>query len=86
MKHKVTPLNGENESLAFTKLMFDNFFLETQVGFYLAEPSPIPPDTHLGLLPCPTGENETCTVSSSSTSSSGTSTISGPYTDDMLTM
>jgi len=88
MKHNVTPLNGENELLAFTELMFWNFFLETQLGCYLAQPSLIPLDTQLSLLPCLTGENEMCIVhcNSSSSSDNSTSVASGPCIDDMWTM
>jgi len=85
MKHNVTPLNGQNELLALAKLMFGNYFLETQLGCYLAQSSPTPPDTQLGLLPCRTGENETCTglCNSSSSSVSSTSAASGPCTNDL---
>lgn len=74
MKHNVTALNEENEPLDFIELMFDNCFMETQLGCYLAEPSPAPLDTQLGLLPCPTGENETCIVVCNSISSSNSIT------------
>lgn len=56
--------------------------METQLGCYLAEPSPVPPNTHLDLIPCPTGDNEICTISSSSS----TSAVISPCTYDMWTM
>jgi len=40
MKHNVTPLNDENESLVFTELMFRNCLIETTLGCYLAQPAP----------------------------------------------
>jgi len=32
------------------------------LGCYLTQQAPTPPDMQLGLLPCPTNENETCTT------------------------
>jgi len=50
MKHNFTPLNGENEPLAFANLMFGNYLLETTLGCYPAQPTPTPQDTQLALL------------------------------------
>jgi len=50
-------------------LVFGNCFLETDLGCYLAQPSRVPPNTQLELLPSPTGKNHICIVSSSSNSS-----------------
>lgn len=82
MKHTMTPLNGHNQLMGFAELLFGNYFLETRLGCYLTEPSLVPPDTQLDLLPCPTCDNETYTVSSSSS----TSAVSRPCTYDMWTM
>jgi len=88
MKHNVTPLKGENELLVLKELMFRNFFLETRLGCYITQPSMTPPDTLLGLIPCPIGENETCTIhcNKSSSSDSNTSLARGPCTYDMWPM
>lgn len=88
MKHNVTPINGENEPLTFVELMFDNWLLETQLGCYLVQPTPTPPETQLGLLPFPTDGNETCTThcNISSSSSSNTSASNGLCTDELWTM
>jgi len=93
MKHNVTPLNGENESLAFAGLMFGNSLLETTLGCYPAWPALTPPDEKLVLLPFPTDGDETytthCTNSSSSrnnSSSSSTSTSGGLCTNELWTM
>lgn len=64
--------------MAFAELIFDNFFLEMQMGCYLAQPSPVPPDTHLELLHCPTSENDVCTIS--------TGVACSPYTYYMWTL
>lgn len=40
MKHNVTPLNGENEPLAFAELMFGNCFLQKTWECYLKWPIP----------------------------------------------
>jgi len=69
MKHNFTPLNSENELLAFAKLMFGNCLLEKTLECYPARPSPTSLDTQLGLLPCPTDGNETCTFYFSDSSS-----------------
>lgn len=90
MKHNVTPINGENEPLAFIEIMFGNCLLETTLGCYPTWPAPTPPNTQLGLLSCPTDCNKTCitqcTNSSSSSSISSTSTSSGPCTDKLWTI
>ena len=91
MKHYVTPINGENEPLDFMELMFDNYLLETMLGCYLARSARTPLDTQLGLLPCPTDGNETCTThctnsSSSSSSSSSTSTSCDLCIDELWTL
>lgn len=80
----VTPFNGYVEPRDFAKLFFGNYFLETQLGCYLAYPSPISPDTHLDLLPCPNVDIELYTISSSSVSS--TNVVRNPRTYDMWTM
>lgn len=58
------------------------------MGCYLAHLSPTPLDTYLGLLPCPTDGNETCTIlcHSSSSSVSSTSMVSCPCTDEFCTL
>lgn len=88
MKHNVTPINGENEPLALTELMFGNYLLETMFGCYLAWPAPIPSDTQLGLLPCPNDGNETCTThcTNNSNGSSSTSTSSGSHINELWTL
>lgn len=83
MKHNVTPLNRQNEPMAFAELIFGNCFLETQLGCYLAQPSLVQPDTQLDLLPSPTGENDHCRVSSNNNS---TSVVPSPCTYDMCTL
>jgi len=40
MRHNVTPINGENELLAFTELMFGNYLMETTLGCHPARPTP----------------------------------------------
>lgn len=45
MKHTITPLNEHHELMDFAELLFDNYFLENQLGCYLTQPSPVPPDT-----------------------------------------
>jgi len=50
MKHNVTTLNSENEPLAFTKLMFGNYVLETPLECYTAWPALTSLDMQLGLL------------------------------------
>lgn len=45
MKHTVTPFEGHNKPLDFTDMIFRNFFLETNLGCYEAQLSPIPLDT-----------------------------------------
>lgn len=93
MKHNVTPLNGENEPFAFAKLMFGNCLLEETLECYLSWPAPTSSDKQLGLFPCPTDDNETCTVCfsdssscSNNGSSSSTNTPNGPCTDEMWAM
>lgn len=72
MKHTITPLDRHNELMAFAKLLFGNYFLETQLGCYLAQPSLVP-----------TGDNELCTISISCRS---TSVVPSPYTYDIWTL
>lgn len=87
MKRMMTPLDGHNENLDFTELVFGNYFLETQLGCYLSEPSPVPPNTQLDLLQCPTSLNELCTFSSNSSSSNNsTSAVKSPFIYDMWIM
>lgn len=83
MKHTITPLNGQNETMDFGELIFDNYFLETQLGCYLVQPSPIPPDTQLEFVPNPNSENDICKVS---ISNKKTNVIPSPYTYDMWTL
>lgn len=66
MKHIVTPFEGKHEPVALVDLIFGNFFLETDLGCYIAQPSPVPPETQLDLLPSPTSTNDLCTVGSNS--------------------
>ena len=90
MKHNFTPLDSENEPLAFAELVFENYFLEKTLQCYLTHPTPTASDKQLGLLPRPTDGNETCTFcfsdSSSNDSSSSTSTPNGPCTDELWAM
>ena len=93
MRHNITPINGRNEPLAFLELMLGNCLLETTFGCYPARPAPTPPDTQLGLLPCPTDGNEACTVhcnnsscSSSNNSSGSASALNGSCTNELWTM
>lgn len=65
MKHSITPFEGKNELVALADLIFGNFFLKTNLGFYLAQPSLVIPGTQLELLPSPTGANELFIVDSS---------------------
>jgi len=89
MKHNFTPLNDENESLAFIELMFGNYLLEKTLERFHTQPTPTSSNMQLGLLPCPTDGNETCTVyfsnsssSSRHSSSSSTSTPNGLCIDE----
>jgi len=78
MKHTMTPLEGCNEPLDFAKLIFGNYFFETNLRCYQTQPSLIPPYTQLELLPhSPTGANETSCIDvhNSSNSSIGSSSI-----------
>lgn len=45
MNHNVTPLNGNNEPVDFTELIFGNCFQETKLECYLAQPSLVPLET-----------------------------------------
>lgn len=88
MKHNNTPLDDQNELLAFAKRLFNNFFLEMQLRCYIAQPSPTPLDTQLGILPFPTSQNETCTIHCNSSGSSVRSAIvaSSPSRYDLWTL
>lgn len=72
MKHNITRINGENELLGFAELMFRTYLLETQLGCYLAQAAPTPPDMNLGLLSFQIDGNETCTVHCNTSRSSST--------------
>ena len=78
LRDNITPINGENEPLAFAELMFGNCLLETTLGCYLAQLAPTPPVMQLGFLPYPIDGNETCTAHcNTSSSSSSTSALNG---------
>lgn len=90
MKHNVTPLKDENELLDFIEIMFGNCLLEKTLECYPTWPNPTSSENHLGLLPRPTDDNETCTVCfsncrspSNNGSSSSNSTPNGPYIDKL---
>lgn len=51
IRHNVTPINGKNELLAFTQLMFSNCLFETMLGCYPTQPALTPKGTKFGLLP-----------------------------------
>ena len=78
MKHTVTPLEGYNDPISFVDLIFKNCFLETDYWSQQDEPSLVPLDTQLELLPCsPVGENESYNIDvhSDSNSSIGSSLV-----------
>lgn len=53
-----------------------NFFLEIEHRCYEAQPSAIPPDTQLELLPCiPTSANESCNINVHSNNSIGVNVV-----------
>ena len=54
------------------------------MGCYLAQPSPVPPDTQSELPPSPTSENDICIVSSNSNNS--ISVVCSPCRYDMWTL
>ena len=76
MKHTITPFEGKNKVIAFANLIFGNFFLETDPGCYLAQPSLVQLDTQLELLPSPISGNDLCTIDISSASVGYSSGIS----------
>lgn len=62
-KHNMTQLEGKTELVGFAYAIFGNFFLKVDHKCFLVQPSPIPPNTQLELLPRnATGENDLCTI------------------------
>ena len=45
MEYIMTPLDGHNEPISFSDLIFGNYFLETDNECYQEQSSPIPSDT-----------------------------------------
>ena len=78
MKHNVTPLDGENEPLAFAELMYRNCLLEKTLECYPTWLAPTSSDKQLGLFTFPIDGNETGTVYFSDSSSSSTRVRPGP--------
>lgn len=85
MKHMITPFKGKNEAVGFVDLIFGIYFLEIDLGCYLAQPCPVPPEMQLDLIPSPTGGNDIFTVSSSSINSS-TNAVHCPCTYNIWTI
>lgn len=79
MKHAITPYEGHNKPIVFADLNFGNLFLENDLGCYLAQPSLVPLETQLELLPSPIVGNDLCTINISSTSVGHISSISDSW-------